>query len=151
MGSNRKGSRSERKVVGKLDSEGWAVLRAPASGAGTDREAPDVFAGRGDVQIAVELKSTSDDRYYFTKEEVEDLRYWADKFGADTLLGVDFPTEYGDPCYGEDAEGVYFGRPEAAHETESSYRVDKDVVLSDPDWVELSALGESTLLPAREG
>lgn len=145
MPTNSKGSRSERKVADVLDSEGWAVLRAPASGGGTDREAPDVFAGRGDIQFAAELKSPGDDRYYFTKEEVEELRYWAGKFGALTLLAVDFDTKHGDPCYGTDAEGVYFGPPEATHETEKSYRVDKERVIEDPEWVEMSDLDASTL------
>lgn len=147
MSNSSKGSRAERKVVNILDAAGWAVLRAPASGGGTDREAPDVFAGRGDVQIAVELKSPGDGRYYFTKEEVEDLGYWSRKFGATTLLGTDFDTKYGDPCYGEEEEGVYFGRPEAAHETENSYRVDKEVVQEDSAWVELSDLASGTIPP----
>jgi len=151
MPSNKKGNRSERKVANKLDSEGWAVLRAPASGGGTDRESPDVFAGLGEVQIAGELKCPGERRVYFTKEEVEHLRYWASKFGATALLGVDFDTQNGDPCYGEDCEGVYFGSPELAHETEKSLRVDKGEVLDDPSWVELSRLGPTTVPVAQEG
>ena len=48
MPSNSKGSRRERELVNKLDEDGYAVMRAPASGAATERELPDVLAGDGE-------------------------------------------------------------------------------------------------------
>jgi len=40
------GARYERELVNALDACGYVAMRAPASGAATDRELPDVLAGR---------------------------------------------------------------------------------------------------------
>ena len=39
VNANSKGDRRERELVNLLDERGFAVMRAPASGSATDREA----------------------------------------------------------------------------------------------------------------
>ncbi len=79
--SHAKGDRRERELVNELE-EGFAVMRAPASGAATDRELPDVLAGDGEVFYAIEAKSSSGKPIYLSGEEVEALIYFAQNFGA---------------------------------------------------------------------
>ena len=101
MPGNPKGDRRERELVNELDEAGFAVMRAPASGSATDRELPDVLAGRTDrcssrsneqgaesdtdsepLFYAIEAKSSSGNPIYLTGEEVEALVYFARNFGA---------------------------------------------------------------------
>lgn len=96
------GSQAERDLATALDDCGFAVMRAPASGAGTTREMPDVLAGRTTqpsgtavVQIpseclAIELKATSSTAAYVDASEVTALERFAVDFGARALLAVKF-------------------------------------------------------------
>ena len=125
--SNRKGSQRERELVNWLDSDGWAVIRAPASGSATQRELPDVLAGNGDRFYAIEGKASGGDPIYYDEEEVEALLFFASNFGATALLGVRYDETHGDPSYGEDWPGWYFFSPEDAHQTwNKNYRVKKE-------------------------
>lgn len=90
MVKNKKGDRRERELVNALDDAGFAVLRAPASGSATDRELPDVLAGDGSVCYAIEPKSSGGDPIYIDTREVDNLRYFANGFGATALIGVRF-------------------------------------------------------------
>lgn len=91
--SSAKGDRRERELVNKLDENGCAVMRAPASGSATERELPDVLAGDGENFFAIEAKSSSGDPIYLTAEEVENLEYFAENFGAKPKVGVRFDRE----------------------------------------------------------
>ncbi|WP_438267137.1 Holliday junction resolvase Hjc [Halorussus salilacus] len=114
--SNAKGNRRERELVNRLDEAGFAVMRAPASGAATERELPDVLAGDGDVFYAIEAKSSSGDPIYLTGEEVEALVYFSRNFGAKPKIGVRF-----------DREDWYFFHPADVHQTDGgNYRVKKE-------------------------
>lgn len=88
--SNRKGDRRERELVRLLDANGFAVMRAPASGASTDRDLPDVLAGDGENFYAIEAKSSSSDVIYVSGEQVEGLTYFGRGFGAKARIGVRF-------------------------------------------------------------
>ncbi|WP_132058981.1 Holliday junction resolvase Hjc [Halorussus amylolyticus] len=117
--SNAKGNRRERELVNRLDEAGFAVMRAPASGAATERELPDVLAGDGDVFYAVEAKSSSGDPIYLTGEEVEALVYFSRNFGAKPKIGVRF-----------DREDWFFFHPADVHQTKGgNYRVKKETAL----------------------
>ena len=111
--SNEKGDRRERELVNKLDDAGFAVMRAPASGAATSRELPDVLAGNGDVFYAIEVKSSAGDPIYLQGEEVEGLVFFARNFGAKARIGVRF-----------DRTPWYFFHPGDLHVTDGgNYRV----------------------------
>ena len=119
--SNAKGDRRERELVNKLDSAGFAVMRAPASGSATDRELPDVLAGDGDRFYAIEAKSSAGDPIYLDGEEVTALVYFARNFGANPRIGVRF-----------DHEDWYFFHPEELHTTDGgNYRVKRERALAD--------------------
>ncbi|WP_266078943.1 Holliday junction resolvase Hjc [Haladaptatus caseinilyticus] len=119
--ANAKGDRRERELVNRLDEEGFAVMRAPASGGATQRELPDVLAGNGDVFYAIEAKSSSGDPIYLTGEEVEALVYFSQNFGAKPKIGVRF-----------DREDWYFFHPADVHQTDGgNYRVKKETALEE--------------------
>ncbi|MDG5758483.1 Holliday junction resolvase Hjc [Natronococcus sp. A-GB1] len=131
--SHAKGGRRERELVNALDEAGFAVMRAPASGAATDRELPDVLAGDGDTFYAIEAKSSAGDPIYLTGEEVEALTYFAQNFGAKPRIGVRF-----------DREDWYFFHPADLHVTDGgNYRVKKETAIADgidfPEFVGDSA------------
>ncbi len=119
--SNAKGNRRERELVNAFDERGFAVMRAPASGAATERELPDVLAGDGNVFYAVEAKSSAGDPIYLTGEEVEALVYFSQNFGAKPKIGVRF-----------DREDWYFFHPADVYQTDGgNYRVKKETAIED--------------------
>ena len=132
VNANSKGDRRERELVNLLDERGFAVMRAPASGAATDRELPDVLAGDGEVFYAIEAKSSSGRPIYLTGEEVEALVYFSRNFGAKPRIAARF-----------DREDGYFFHPADLHVTDGgNYRVKKETALAEgEDLAELT--GES--------
>jgi len=142
MGNNsKKGDRRERELVNALDEDGFAVMRAPASGGGTERELPDVLCGNGEEFYAIEGKSSEKEGIYIDGDEVEDLIYFSQSFGAKARIGVRFDLEHGDPAYGDDDHpGWYFFHPSELHKTDGgNYRVKKKTALEEgvsyPDFV----------------
>lgn len=120
VNSNSKGDRRERELTNALDDIGFAVMRAPASGAATDRELPDILAGNGKSFYAIEAKASGGDPIYLDKEEVEALIFFADNFGAEPQIGVRF-----------DRRDWAFFAPKTLYTTPSgNYRV-KEEKLSD--------------------
>ena len=118
---NRKGDRRERELVNLLDENGFAVMRAPASGGATQRELPDVLAGNDGLFFAIEAKSSSGDPIYLTGEEVDGLVYFAENFGAMARIGVRF-----------DREDWFFFHPDDLYTTGGgNYRVKQEVALAD--------------------
>ena len=121
MSANRKGDRRERELVNRLDSAGFAVMRAPASGSATERDLPDVLAGDGETFYAIEAKSSSGDPIYLSGEEVESLIFFARNFGANARIAVRF-----------DGEDWYFFHPGDLYTTDAgSYRVKKETALAE--------------------
>jgi Holliday junction resolvase len=119
--ANSKGNRRERELVNLLDERGFAVMRAPASGAATDRELPDVLAGNGERFYAIEAKSSAGDPIYLTGEEVEALVYFSRNFGAKPRIAARF-----------DREDWYFFHPGDLHVTDGgNYRVKRETALAD--------------------
>jgi len=119
--SNEKGDRRERELVNALDSAGFAVMRAPASGSATERELPDVLAGDGSTFYAIEAKSSGGDPIYLSGEEIEALVYFSRNFGAKPRVGVRF-----------DREDWYFFHPGDLYTTDGgNYRVKKETALAD--------------------
>lgn len=142
MVTNKKGDRRERELVNKLDGDGFAVMRAPASGGGTKRELPDVLAGNGINFYAVEAKSSSGDPIYIDEEEVEGLLYFSNNFGSKARLAVRF-----------DREDWYFFKPEDCYRTKSgNYRIKKETAINSgihySDFIEED---EETMNPFEKG
>lgn len=134
MSSSRKGSRNERSLRKAFkDTSDFEAMRAPASGGATVDELPDLIAGNGAVVFAMELKTSSGDPIYLSKEEVDALIYFATQFGAEPLIAVKFDIKHGDPAWGDDNNpGWYFFTPGELYTTDGgNYRVKKETALSD--------------------
>lgn len=131
--SNKKGSAGERELVNLLDEGGFATMRAPASGAATARELPDVIAGNGTVFIVFEAKRFSGKRAYLDGEEVADLRFFAEKFGAEAAIAVRPDIVNGDPAYGnDDMSGWYLLWLDQLRETDGgNYAAEKATAIAD--------------------
>ena len=115
------GSDYERELVTAFAEMDYPAMRAPSSGACTQRELPDVLVGFGKrtTPWAIELKSTKQNAAYYTNEEVERLVYFATMFGAKPRLGARFKRPGKDRKY-------YFKHPADARQTEQSYVVDAE-------------------------
>jgi Holliday junction resolvase len=82
----RRGYRYELELSARLYSLGYATLRAPASGKGGR---PDVVAVRKGRVIAFEVKVRSRPcDIYINKVEVERLKTWAERAGAEAYIAV---------------------------------------------------------------
>lgn len=112
-----KGTRAERELANMLWDSGFAVMRAPASGASRKHPQPDILASNGENAFGIETKSSSEDVVYIYKEEVEKLKKFCEKFGCDPLLGVRF-----------DWQGWKFFRPENCEKTENTYKITRESV-----------------------
>ena len=99
-----KGTRAEHNLVKKLHSAGFAVVRSPSSGSGTDRPLPDALAGRDGDFHAIECKYSSENTIYLTDDEVSALEYFARNFGAQPLLAIRYAVRRGDPPWGVDGD-----------------------------------------------
>lgn len=92
------GDRYERHLALALFEAGRGAMRAPSSGSATDRDLPDIIAGKpvvanGDTFSEVwviELKSTSATTAYADSQEIEDLVAFADEFGGRALMAGKF-------------------------------------------------------------
>lgn len=128
MSSSRKADRYERECVNALREAGFGAQRTPASGSATERELPDILAGRGDLPaldgrvksspagwpvtnlLGIEHKCGSATTLYVKEEEVEKLESWADVWHAKILLGARFTSQSGGRVH-------YFVPPEDARRT----------------------------------
>lgn len=89
MSRKSRGINAERDLIHKFWSVGWAALRAAGSGS-QQYPAPDVLASNNVRKVAIECKLTTSTRQYFSKKEVRELQYFAEKFGAEPWLAVKF-------------------------------------------------------------
>ena len=87
-----RGISGERELVNKLWQNGFAVLRAPASGSATKMMRPDIIAGNAQIslQIAIEVKTTWNKVLYITRESIDQLVAFAKRFGCQPILAVKF-------------------------------------------------------------
>ncbi len=95
MNTKAKGTQGERELVKMFNENGWSCIRSAGSGS-SRYPAPDLLAGNAVRRIALECKVTKEQKKYLTKEEVEQLRVFSQKFGAESWVGVKFP---GEPWY----------------------------------------------------
>jgi len=112
--SKTKGTVAEREVVHMFWEAGWACIRVAGSGS-MRHPAPDILAGNNLRKIAMECKSTKSSRQYLTQKEVDELKFFAEKFGAEPWIGVRF-----------DRLAWFFLNPEDLIETKENYCVSKE-------------------------
>ena len=89
VGTKNKGTRLERELFRMFwESGDWAGIRTAGSGS-TTVPAPDLLVGNKNRKLAIECKSGKDKRY-LTKKEVDELIFFAEKFGAEAWIAVRF-------------------------------------------------------------
>lgn len=132
MSANSKGDRGERELRDILGSEGFAVIRAAASGTAPGFDLPDLHVSNGGYEWAIEVKRHAGDRnQYLEQSETEALLRYVDLFRtaeAKVAYRVDHDTTW------------YFSDPRDLRETDSGNRVlDPDTRGEDP-WTTLDDL-----------
>lgn len=124
-----RGTDRERNKADVMKDRGYKAFRAGASGGGTERERPDVIAGRADLVrlIGSEVKAR-EPPVYISKQELTDLMIFCGRFGAEPWFDFWWPynTEYDHsfvsltPAEVMDLEG-------ADGETKKAFRVKEEI------------------------
>ena len=85
MDRKAKGTYAERELIHFLWERGWFSIRAAGSGS-TKYPSPDLVAGNGLRRLAIECKSSADNKRYLTKPQIEELALFAKKFNAEPWI-----------------------------------------------------------------
>lgn len=89
MSRKSRGINAERDLIHRFWAAGWAALRVAGSGS-SHYPSPDVLASNNVRKVAVEAKLTTERRKYFPAKEIVGLRFFAEKFGAESWVAVKF-------------------------------------------------------------
>jgi Holliday junction resolvase len=89
MSQKSRGTHAERDLIHLFWAQGWAALRAAGSGS-SQFPCPDVIASNNIRKLAIEAKLTTETKKYFTKKEITELQYFAQKFGAEPWTAIKF-------------------------------------------------------------
>lgn len=127
------GGAKERELVREVDgTEGWVAMRAPSSGSATQRDLPDVLAGRGGRSLAIELKASGGRPVYIEQHEVEALERFAQAFGSEAWVALRWSSRSL-----QDAT-FYLTRPQEMYRTDAgSYRAKYEDM---PQWRTLASV-----------
>ncbi len=87
-----KGTRGERELIAVFNESGWSAIRSAGSGS-SRYPSPDILAANAIRRLAIECKVTKDTKKYFQEEEIAQLREFSQKFGAESWIGVKFPSQ----------------------------------------------------------
>ena len=114
MPQKQKGSNAEREVVRLFWDNGWAAVRVAGSGAARF-PCPDIVASNKIRQLAVECKATKSKKKYIEKAEIEQLRAFSRRFGAEPWVGIRFARQ-----------NWLFINPDDLNETDANYVISED-------------------------
>jgi Holliday junction resolvase len=89
MSHKSRGTNAERDHIHKFWARGWAALRAAGSGS-SQYPSPDIVASNNVRKLAVEVKLTTEKKKYFLAQEIKELQYFSEKFGAEAWVAVKF-------------------------------------------------------------
>jgi holliday junction resolvase Hjr len=89
MNRKSKGTNAERDLIHWFFENDWVAIRSAGSGS-MQNPSPDILAGNNLRRLAIECKAVNDTKKYFTTKEIEELVYFANKFGAEPWVGVRF-------------------------------------------------------------
>ena len=112
MNKKSKGTNAERDIIHKFFDNDWVAIRSAGSGS-MQNPSPDILAGNNLRRLAIECKTVNDIKKYFTAKEIEELVFFAQKFGAEAWVGVRF-----------DRIDWFFLTIEDLEKTDKSYYVD---------------------------
>ncbi len=86
MDRKAKGTYAERELIHLFWERGWYSVRVAGSGS-SRYPSPDIIAGNGLRRVAIECKSSADEKRYITKEQINDLVAFARMIGAEPWVG----------------------------------------------------------------
>lgn len=89
MSSKSKGSKAERELLHMFWSRGVACLRSAGSGS-MKYPGPDLIVGNKIRTLAIECKSTKENKKYLDEEDIKQLKEFCDIFGAEPWFAVRF-------------------------------------------------------------
>ena len=89
MSRKSKGISAERELVHMFWGKEWPCIRVAGSGS-IKYPAPDVIAGNSIRMIAIECKVTKENKQYLSKKEINELKEFSQKFGAEAWIAVKF-------------------------------------------------------------
>ena len=92
MSRKSKGINAERDLIHKFWSIGWASVRIAGSGS-MKYPSADILATNKLRKLAIECKTSKETSKYLTKDEVDQLKTFAEIFGAEPWIGVKFDRE----------------------------------------------------------
>ena len=89
MSVKSKGINAERDLIHKFWSQGIVAMRIAGSGS-SKYPSPDIIAGNYSRKLAIEAKTTKEDKKYFTKYEISELKTFSELFGAEPWIAIKF-------------------------------------------------------------
>lgn len=93
ISKKRKGINAERDLLHRFWSvNSWCSVRVAGSGS-MKYPSADILASNNKRKLAIECKTTSKATKYIPNEELEQLRVFAELFGAEAWIGVKFDRE----------------------------------------------------------
>ena len=89
MSVKSKGINAERDLIHKFWFENIPAVRVAGSGS-SKYASPDIIAGTRRRKFVIEVKITKDSKKYLTKDEVYELKKFANLFGAEAWVAIKF-------------------------------------------------------------
>lgn len=89
MSAKSKGIKAERELIHLFWEKSWSSVRVAGSGS-SPFPSPDIIAGKGLRKLALECKTLKKGKKYLEQEGVEQLRIFAERFGAEAWLAMKF-------------------------------------------------------------
>jgi holliday junction resolvase Hjr len=90
MSHKSKGTAAERDLIHMFWAKGWAAIRSAGSGS-MKYASPDLLVGKGGRRLVIEAKLTSSSKKYISKDDVDQLLYFADIFAGEAWFAIKFP------------------------------------------------------------
>ncbi len=112
MSTKSKGTNAERDLIHKFNDNDWVAIRSAGSGS-MQYPSPDILAGNNLRRLAIECKAINDTKKYFTVKEINELVFFANKFGAEAWVAIKF-----------DKMSWFFLNIEDLDKTDKSYNID---------------------------
>lgn len=90
MSRKSKGINAERELIHKFwATDKWSAVRIAGSGS-MKYPSADVLASNRTRRLAIECKTSKEKNKYLPKEDIEQLKNFADIFGAEPWIGIKF-------------------------------------------------------------
>ncbi len=116
MSRKTKGINAERELIHMFWNNQWPSVRIAGSGS-MKYPSADILASNKVRKLAIECKTSKNQKKYLTKDEIEQLKLFADIFGAEPWLAVKF-----------NKQPWYFLNIEDLKTTKKGYSVNLDII-----------------------